>query len=413
MPEDRVTSPRRLVVAICIAEIFSMWGIATFPSLQPTLINEWGLSNTETGWINGIYYVGYLVAVAVLVSATDRMPPRRIYAVCMLLSAAAQIGFAWLADGFWGAMAFRLLAGIGLAGTYMPGLKLLSDHLERAEPDKDHSRTVAFYTSSFGVGSALSYLFAGMIAAQADWQWAFVAAGIGPLIALAIAYLALPRRDPEVEKPDTHLLDFRPVLRTKRAMGYVLAYTAHNFELFAMRSWIVSYLVFSASAGPTGNYGIPATVIAAAVNLLGLPASVLGNEIARTIGRVRWITIIMLTSAALAAGIGFGAALPYWLVVVLVLLYGVTVTGDSSSITAGVVRAAPAGYKGATMAVHSSIGFMGGFLGPLAFGGVLDLASGPAGETVTSWGLAFAFTGAVLTLGPLTLRLLSGGKNGD
>lgn len=412
MSEDRVASPRRLVVAFCIAEVFSMWGIATFPSLQPTLIGEWGLTNTETGWINGIYYAGYLVAVAVLVSATDRMPPRRIYAVCMLLSAAAQFGFALLAEGFWGAMAFRLLAGIGLAGTYMPGLKLLSDHLERAAPDRDHSRSVAFYTSSFGVGSALSYLFAGEIAARTDWQWAFVAAGSGPLIALVIAYVALPKSDPEVRRPDTHLLDFRPVLRTKRAMGYVLAYTAHNFELFAMRSWIVSYLVFAAAAGSSGGYGVSATLIAAAVNLLGLPASVLGNELARKIGRVRWITIIMLTSATLAAVIGFGAALPFWLVLVLVMIYGVTVTGDSSSITAGVVQAAPDGYKGATMAVHSSIGFMGAFLGPLAFGGVLDLASGPDGVGVASWGIAFAFTGAVLTLGPLALAILSRPKDG-
>lgn len=407
MPEHRVSSPRRLVVAICIAEIFSMWGIATFPSLQPTLIADWGLSNTETGWINGIYYAGYLVAVAILVSATDRMPPRRIYAVCMLLSAAAQFGFALLAHGFWGAMAFRLLAGVGLAGTYMPGLKLLSDHLELAAPERDHSRSIAFYTSSFGVGSALSYLFAGEIAAQAPWQWAFVAAGLGPLLALLITQMALPKRDPDVAKPDTHLLDFRPVLRTKRAMGYVLAYTAHNFELFAMRSWIVSYLVFAAAAGPSGGYAIPATVIAAAVNLLGLPSSVLGNEMARTVGRVRWIVVIMLASTALACGIGFAASLPFWVVLILVLLYGVTVTGDSSSITAGVVQAAPAGYKGATMAVHSSIGFMGAFLGPLAFGSVLDLTSGPAGAGVASWGVAFAFTGGVLTLGPLALVILS------
>ena len=82
-------------------------------------------------------------------------------------------------------------------------------------------------------------------------------------------------------------------------------------------------------------------------------------------------------------------------------------TGDSGSITAGVVAAAPEGYRGATMAVHSCIGFIGAFGGPLMFGVMLDLA-GPSGggETILSWGVAFAFTGAVVTLGPLALALL-------
>jgi MFS family permease len=87
------------------------------------------------------------------------------------------------------------------------------------------------------------------------------------------------------------------------------------------------------------------------------------------------------------------------------MIYGFTVTGDSASITAGVVGAAPGGYRGATMAVHSSIGFMGGFAGPLMFGVVLDL-TGPGGGTVASWGWAFAFSGLMVILGPLALALL-------
>ena len=96
------------------------------------------------------------------------------------------------------------------------------------------------------------------------------------------------------------------------------------------------------------------------------------------------------------------------------MVYGATVTGDSASITAGVIAAAPEGYRGATMAVHSCIGFMGSFAGPLMFGVVLDLTSpgGIGGETVASWGWAFAFTGLVVALGPLALALLREKRNG-
>ncbi len=404
----RTERPRTLLIAICLAEIGSMMGIATFPSLQPQLLELWSLSNTEIGWINGIYYLAYLAAVPVLVSLTDRQPPRAIYAVSMAIAGLSGFGFAWLAEGFWTAMLFRAMAGIGLAGSYMPGLKLLSDHLERMVPGEDHSRAVAFYTSSFGVGAALSYFFAGEIASAWGWQAAFVAAGIGPVAGLLLALATLPAKDPKPEAPDTHLLDFRPVLACRQAMGFVLAYTVHNFELFAMRSWIVSYLVFAAALRPAAETFIAATTIAAVVNLLGMPSSVFGNELARKFGRVPIILIIMTVSAGMGFVVAFSAWLPFWVVIAAFLIYGVTVTADSSAITAGVVRAAPAGYKGATMAVHSSIGFSGAFLGPLVFGAVLDTAGGVSeGAGTTPWVWAFATSAVALAIGGTALRLLN------
>lgn len=404
----RAERPRTLLIAICLAEIGSMMGIATFPSLQPHLLELWSLSNTDAGWINGIYYLAYLSAVPVLVSLTDRMAPRWIYAVSMAIAGISGFGFAWLADGFWTAMLFRALGGIGLAGSYMPGLKLLSDHLEQMEPGRDHSRAVAFYTSSFGVGSALSYYFAGEIAASMGWQTAFLVAGIGPFAGLALALVTLPANDPRPEAPDTHLLDFRPVLMCRKAMGFVLAYTAHNFELFAMRSWIVSYLVFAAALHPETETFIAATTIAAAVNLLGMPSSVYGNELARKFGRVPIIVIIMTVSALMGFVVAFSGWLPFWFVVVAFLIYGVTVTADSSAITAGVVQAAPLGYKGATMAVHSCIGFSGAFLGPLVFGAVLDTAGGIGlAQGTMPWAWAFGTSAAALAIGGGALRILS------
>ena len=111
--------------------------------------------------------------------------------------------------------------------------------------------------------------------------------------------------------------------------------------MFAFRAWIVTYLVFAAATGPGDSLGWSATAIAAVINLLGLPSSVLGNEISQRFGRHRTITTIMLSSAVLACVLGFSASWPFWLVVVLSLVYGCTVTGDSGSITAGVVAAAP------------------------------------------------------------------------
>ena len=146
-------NPIFLVVAACVAEMLSMSGFAAFPSLLPRFQELWGLSNTEAGWINAIYFAGYLVAVLILVSLTDRIDPKRIYLACMLLTVLSVAAFGLFAEGCWSALLFRALAGIGLAGTYMPGLKILSDLIEGPA----QSRAVAFYTSSFGLGSSISY----------------------------------------------------------------------------------------------------------------------------------------------------------------------------------------------------------------------------------------------------------------
>ncbi|NQU60807.1 MAG: MFS transporter [Rhodospirillales bacterium] len=396
-----------LIVAFSLANNAAQLGLATFPALMPAFIAEWQLSNTEAGWINGIFFAGYLSSVLVLVSLTDRMSARKIYFLCMILIALTSAGFAILAEGFWSAMTFRFMAGVGMAGTYMPGLKLLSDHLKARHGDKDQSRAVAFYVSNFGVGMAISFFVSGLIATTWDWHWAYATATIGPILSMAMTAWALPDEDPApTEKPDTHLLDFRPVLRCRAAMGYVLAYTAHNFELFAFRSWIVAYLTFAAATGPTGNMGWSATAIAAIINLLGLPASIMGNEVARRFGRHRTITIVMLSSAVVACVLGFSAHWPFWAVVGLSLVYGAAIVGDSAAITAGVLAAAPKGYSGATMAMHSSIGFLGAFAGPLAFGVMLDLTGPTSGATGASWGWAFVMAGAVACLGPVALKLL-------
>ena len=151
----------RLIVAACIAEVAVMTGFGTFPGLLPTFFAEWQLSNTEAGWINGIYFGAYMVSVPVLVSLTDRTDPRYVYLFAAAVSGLSSLGFALFAEGFWTASLFRALAGIGLAGTYMPGLKVLTDHL----PAKSQSRAVAFYTATFSIGSAGSFFFAGEIAA--------------------------------------------------------------------------------------------------------------------------------------------------------------------------------------------------------------------------------------------------------
>ncbi len=379
--------PLGFVVAMCLAEVLGMLSFASFQALIPTFAVQWDLSNTQSGWISGIYFAGYVAAVPVLVSLTDRIDPRRILVVSLVLGTLASIGFAVLAEGFWSALLFRALHGVGLAGTYMPGLKALSDHIGGPR----QSRYVAFYTASFGIGASLSYVIAGEINVTLGWQWAFGAAAVGSVAALLLILAVLPATPQKDYEPGTHLLDFRPVLGNRDAMGFILGYAGHNWELFAFRSWAVAFLVFAEGYDPGGGFGVSATTIAAVATLLGVPSSIFGNELAVRFGRLRIIVIITILSIALSMVLGFATAVSHWLVVALCLVYGLLLTGDSAALTAGTVNAARPGQRGATLAMHAFIGFMGGVFGPLAIGMVLDLTGG---GTVLGWGLAMMVMGA-------------------
>lgn len=394
----------RLAFLLCFAEILSMASFASWPGLVPDFMDLWSLSATDAGWIAGMYFGGYVVGAPLLSSLTDRVDARQVYIWSSVLTALSALAFALWAEGFWTAVLFRTITGFGLAGTYMPGLKALTDRIEGPK----QSRAVAFYTASFGVGASLSYFVTGEVFVQAGWHWAVAAGAVGSLLSLIVVALTLkPAKPAQTEETERHFLDFRPVLANRQAVGFTLAYSVHNWELFAFRSWIVAFLAFSYARQDDAASWWNAASIAALVNLIGWAASVSGNEAAVKWGRRRVITVVMWASALLACMVGFTTAWPFWLIVIVVFMYGSTIAGESAAVTAGVVAAAKEGQRGATMAMHATIGFIGSTIGPIAFGYTLDLAGGP--DTPLAWGIAFASTGAVVALGPVAIWWL--GRN--
>ena len=394
-----VHRPLALIAAMCLAEVLAMTGFAAYWSLLPVLQPEWHMSNAMAGWLSGAFFGGYVLVVPFLSAITDRVDARYVFILGAALSAVGLVGLAFLATGFWSALPWRVIAGAGLAGTYMPGLKVLTDRL----PEARQARAVAFYTASFSIGTAVSYALAGGALAWFGWRGAFLLTAAGPVLAvLALAVLVAPREPEAAAEERRHVLDFRPVLRSRETMGYVLAYAGHGAELFAMRSWIVPFLVFCLGSG--GTFELDATLFATAISLVAVVSSIGGAELALRIGRVRLITWAMLTTFAISVAVGFSSPLPFAAVVVLCLVYSAAIQTDSAALTAGAVAASPAGHRGATLAVHSTLGFGGSLFAPALVGVVLDLAA-PLGG-MTAWGLAFLAMGSMALLGYVLFMLV-------
>ena len=397
--ESRV-SPRQLVALVCAAQVLVQLGAFFWPALLPGLLARWELTYGEAGWITAAFYAAYILAVPVLVTLTDRIDAKLVYLVGVAMTVAGHLLFGLLADGFWSAMTARALTGAGWAGTYMTGLKLLADRVE----GKLMSRATAGHAASIGISGALSFACADVIASLGGWRAAFIVAAASAALAWLLVAWAVPRpvQSAPVPASDHRLFDFRPVLRNRSAMAYAIVYGVHTLEMNALRGWGVAFLAFVATSTHTS---VTAFSPAAALTVLGLAgtlASVLGNEAAILLGRRRLISVALIASAVCAALLGFFGTSSYLLAVVLLVIYGPIVWLDSSSLTAGAAGTADPARRGATLAVHSMLGYIGGFIGPLAVGWILDAGGGMSPAT---WAVAFVGIALLSTIS-LALFLL-------
>jgi predicted MFS family arabinose efflux permease len=385
---------RSVILAMAVGQLGSLLPHVVVPSiLAAFLIPEWHLSGAQAGLLAGSGAAGYMCAVPVLATLTDRIDARNILIAGSLLSALGTLLFGLYADGLWSGAFFNAVAGVGFAGAYMPGLKALTDRLGSG----DSSRAITLYTSSFSFGVGLSFLVSQLAAEAWGWRAAFFVTAFGPLVMLTICLLLRPVKP----KPSQgRLMDFAPVFGNTQAMGFVLGYGAHCFELYGIRTWLVAFWTFVAMKD-SGSSILTPVVVSVLFSIVAMPASIMGNEFALRIGRHRAITAVMLSSAAVALLIGIFADGSPSLLFPLIMAYALTVPADSGALTSGMAISANPRYRGATMAMHSTVGFSLSAVGAWVVGVTLDVAGGPLSPP--AWMAAFSVLALGISVGPVAL----------
>jgi MFS family permease len=374
-----------------MAQTCALLGFACYAVVLTVLQEEWHLSNLQSGLIASAFFFGYMLAVPLATALTDRVDARKVYLIGGLSATFGLLGMGIFANNFWTALVFMAINGAGLAGTYMPGLKILSDRIKTGEL----TRHIAFYTAFFGIGTGFSYLCSGWILEALGWRYVFGLIALGPFTAFLIVFLLIPPLQHDKWKGPIRirLHDLFPVekwklvLQDKKASGFIFGYTAHTLELFASRSWIVAFFAFCTIA--TGEtFFLAATTLSGVINFFGVPASILGNEIALRVGRQQWVCIVMLTSAVMGIALASSTGQSWWLIIALAVGHTVFIMADSATLTAGLVISAQENMKGVAMGLHSLMGFGGGLLGPAIFGFVLDISGSRSSQAAWIWAYA-------------------------
>ena len=398
----RTEKGAHLVAVMCIAEILCMSGFATYPALLPTLRAEWGLTNGAAGLIGGILFLGYVAAVPLLTTVTDRIDARRIYLCSCLVAACGSAIFATVANGLFGALISQALFGIGFAGIFMPGLKALSDRID----ERLQSRGVALYMSLAGIGLAGSYFLAGCISAFATWRLAFAVATLGPLIAGLLVFLFMAPRAPDKHTVSVGFFQgLRLVFRNRAVLGFTAGYVAHCWEVQGLRAWMVAFMAFLAARAATHALPLEPATIAALISLGGIGSSIGCNELAKRFGRINLIVFLMAAGLTFGVAVGFSWKLSMLAAVVLLTIYYALTMADAGALAAGTVAAAPPEQRGATLGVYSMLGYGAGLVAPTVFGIALDLAGGTASGA--AWAAAFIVLAAPNIAAIALLRRLS------
>ncbi len=392
---------------LCLAEVGTMLVLLNYSAVLPIVKEEWGLTNTQSGLIFSAYQIGYILLVVILSTLTDYVDTKKIYVFSALWAGLAGMLFALFARGFVSALILRSLTGFGLAGTYMPGLKMVSAKFSSDE----RGQAIGLYVGAFSVGTALSMYAAGLLTGLLHWRAAIFITSCGPILGALLAQRILEDVPPKKAVEGERERDVRAqVFANRPALLVISGYMAHMWEMFGMRGWMVAFYV-AVLAGRGGDLTSATSFgaqISSLIILAGAFSTALAGKLSDRYGRRRTIQLIMLSSAGCSLLFGWTRPLPLAIVVVISLIYGFFVTAESSVLSTSVTEMVPFNCLGTAMALQSFLGWSAASISPVVFGAILDYTNQATASTgfTPNWGPAFAVLGLGALWGPLAMHLI-------
>jgi len=146
------------------------------------------------------------------------------------------------------------------------------------------------------------------------------------------------------------------VLRDRNVALVNLGYLGHMWELYAMWAWLLAYLsaAYGQNAVGTATDASLLTFAAVAAGVIGCFA---GGVLSDRFGRTATTAGMMIASGTCALLIGFVFDGPQWLLVLVVIVWGITIIGDSAQFSAAVTELADRSYIGTALSLQIGMGF--------------------------------------------------------
>jgi MFS transporter, Spinster family, sphingosine-1-phosphate transporter len=208
---------------------------AVFPLIKADL----RLSDTALGFLGSSFMICYMVSAPLLGWLGDRLSRVRLAAAGLVVWSVAT-ALAGFANSYRLLLAARTCVGIGEAsfGTVSPGL--VADYF----PRERRGRVLSLFYLAIPVGSALGYLFGGVIGARFGWHAAFLMVGLpGLFIAMPLSLLREPARGSiENPAPAGQGRGYASFFRNRSFVCNTLAMAAMTFAMGGLAQWLPTFL---------------------------------------------------------------------------------------------------------------------------------------------------------------------------
>jgi len=318
---------------------------------MPELKREWNLSPFILAWLTNGVQIGFVCGAlgASLVNLPDIVRLRTLMALSALLAAIANASLL-LDHGPVGAIATRVVTGFALAGVYPPALKLVSTWFNR-----DRGLALGTVIAALTLGSSMPHLFRSL-SSTVDWRFVVKTSTLATSIGAAL-FLFFAREGPYPF--GRALFDPRQagaVFRDRDLLLANLGYFGHMWELYAMWAWLLVYVNDALAAQHMSVVGRASFLTFVAIGT-GAFGCVLGGILSDRIGRTLTTAGMMMVSGACAAAIGFAFDGPPWLFITILVIWGISVIGDSAQFSAMVTELADQRFVGTALSVQLGLGF--------------------------------------------------------
>ena len=343
-----MTAPARVLPALVLAQLAGTSPWFAVNAVMPDLQRQHGWAAAEVGTLTSAVQAGFIAGTLVfaLLAVADRLSARRVFFVCALASAGCSLMAAASASSFAALWGWRAATGFCLAGIYPVGMKIAAQWFPQ------------------GLGSALGLLVAALVlgtasphalrALGAEWPWTWVFGGVAVASVLSGLLVLLvipePAQRPAGRGAGVHLRDLASLWTDRRVRASVFGYFGHMWELYAMMV-LVPLILATRLQGAALSWGAFAVIAAGAIGCAG------GGALVRRFGsaHVAGVQLAVSGLCGLAAPwlLGAGDVLFYaWMVV-----WGITVAGDSPQFSALTAANAPRASVGSVLTLTNCLGF--------------------------------------------------------
>jgi MFS family permease len=372
-----------------------------YAGVMPLVREAWDLSAAKAATIQSAWHFGYLVSLFVVGMVADRYGARRTYLMTSVLAAAAAATFACLSQGYMSALALYGLAGLCSGGSYTPGLALIYQHTAPAT----RGRAMGWFLAASSGGYAVSLIGLAILSAMASWRAGLLFTAGAASVGAVLGWVALrglqdpPSAATESAGPWRRITE---AVRDRAGMACNWAYTFHCWELFAIWTWLPSFLAAAGSGAMVRFGGSWGVAVAGCAHVLGATGSIIGGALSDRWGRARVMMLMTVLSLTGSFLLGWLWAWPFWLVVIVGALYNLCAIADSSVYSTALAEVVPPARLGTAYSVRSVMGFGTGVISPVVFGAALDAGRAYfAASPGAAWMLAWSSAGVGAFLGPL------------